>query len=166
VQSFRFEPKTPTSDGAIRVFVDVDFSANDASRVIELIGDLYRLVDRPDASSDLDLDYWTSVLPSWFVNGCRPEMTADAGHAETEHFLGLSSEEKAAYMRDSRWTLSAWLARSVPGHRTWRRIVDVRATGAGRAVIRLDTDDPNESLRSIIWAVHVADEAVASGGVA
>jgi hypothetical protein len=65
-------------------------------------------------------DEWASILPTWFVAVCKPELTPEQSRQHLEWWDSLNEAQKVTYAEQPRpWSLANWVFWFTPAHRSW-----------------------------------------------
>jgi hypothetical protein len=65
------------------------------------------------------VDEWRSLLPSWFVQASRAEISADAAEEWLASWHNLPPEAQAEAENNEKWELADWLYWLEPHRREW-----------------------------------------------
>jgi hypothetical protein len=101
---------------------------------------------------------WHLVLPSWFVQACGPEQTAEEAARWLAWWKSLPPDEQAAVADEQPWALSDWLHWFEPDQRFWYWL-GADASDPRLLRIWLDTPGSPAPTGSLEWLLKAAGAA-------
>lgn len=106
-------------EGLGTVEFSVQVADDQRKEVIAKAKSVLRAVDEAGLERWPSIEEWPTLLPSWFVAACAPEMTADEATSWLARWEKLTDEERRGEEQGKPWALADWLYWMEPARRGW-----------------------------------------------
>jgi hypothetical protein len=147
-------PRTSERPGGVGT-IDLVATGPAAAKLLSRAREVLAIVLNHGADDWPLIAKWQSQLPKWFIHACSPELSRDEAEVELARWQRMSTEERAAALAETRWSLSDWLYWLEPDERQWFWW-DARVESAERARVTVEVAGWPAPLGAIQWLLRAA----------
>jgi hypothetical protein len=144
-----------SADAAREAAIEVSAHSLDSSLLLQRCREVMTVVLGHDQSNWPSLAGWRAELPTWFVDACGPEQSAEEAQRWLAWWRSLPPEEQDAVEEQQPWALSDWLEWLQPAERTWYWL-GAEESDPHRLLIWLDAPGSPAPTGALEWLLKAA----------
>ena len=125
---------------------------SNAREFADKINQVVRLVNT-NSSNWPDYEYWLSILPLWFINYCKTQMSKQENNEWLLYWKTLNNEDKREAEIKKGWALADWLYWMEPCNRPWF-FYSIELQDSTCVLVTVFTDENSPPVGALEWLLN------------